>query len=152
MSRRLHSGEVAKILGVHPNSVTSWARDGKLHDIRVPGTGIAVFDEDEILALAGGTQPFGAGDYQDGFKAGLRELARMLRNMAADTDPDYEDVSVDVYTRIRTGYGFLLAAVHPDTQSDRDSLLDAATKDIQEALELLEKSRPVIAIAKEEES
>lgn len=42
----------AVALGVHPNTVRNWTKDGLLTDVRVPGSAFARYDLDEVRALA----------------------------------------------------------------------------------------------------
>ncbi len=51
MTEYLGVKETAERLGVHPNTVRNWARDGLLTDRRIEGTRFHRFDAEEIAAL-----------------------------------------------------------------------------------------------------
>lgn len=46
----LRRGEVAELLGVHPNTLAGWVKRGWLTGIKLPG-GETRFREDEVLEL-----------------------------------------------------------------------------------------------------
>ena len=49
----LTTHEVAKLFGVHPQTVRRWARDGRLREIR-PGPLTVRFSAEDIRSLIGG--------------------------------------------------------------------------------------------------
>jgi excisionase family DNA binding protein len=52
MERLLRVAEVARLLGVHPQTLKEWERQGRLHSIRTPG-GRRRIPEGEVLRLQG---------------------------------------------------------------------------------------------------